>query len=239
MQMLDDEDKVGRVVECYLAILALGNPGYDLRRILLQSDYFDLPTPSTGEQERIKDAIAIIGQYVASQFTETEKVELNREIKRLLGEEHIRLEDVRFDRACFRAKWRVNDRLSYLSNVDCHEFLSSLEELLTREVDPKFQPIEIYLFGPFAGARPLPNSNLNIAIVSDAFAEVSQGQRKSLIQQLTNNVARLAVIGITFEEAENKYVLGDRKLLLISRHWPGYAVRWEVFPEKSIAASRA
>ena len=88
-------------------------------------------------------------------------------------------------------------------------------------------------------SRPLPNSNLNIAIVSDAFADMNLGERKSLIQQLTNDTPRLAVIGVTFEEAENKYSLGARRLLLISRCRPGHATQWELFPERNTAASKA
>jgi hypothetical protein len=239
MDMLGEGDKVGRVVQCYRDLLATGRPGYDLRRILQQSDYFDLPTSPTSEQERIRNAIAILGEYVASHFSEAERVELDSQIREFLGEQVIKFECAVFDRARVIAKMRVSYHLYSLSRVECDEFLNSLETLLTHEADPKFHPIEIYLFGPFAGARPLVNSNLNIAIVSDAFADMNLGQRKTLIQQLTNNTARLAAIGITFQEVENKYSLGDRKLLFRSRYWPGYAAQWELFPKRSTAAFKA
>jgi hypothetical protein len=239
MQILHDGDKVVTVATCYRALLPLGNPGYYPQEILLLSDYFDLPASWPSQRERIKDEIAKLGKYVASHFSEAEKVELNSKITEILSQWVIELEDVGFDYPCHKAKSRVSDHLHLLSGVDCYEFLGRLDTLLVDEGDPKLQPIAVYLFGPFAGARRLPNANLNIAIVSDAFAKMNLGQRKSLIQPLTYDAPRLAVIGVTFEEAENKYSLGARRLLLISRRWPGRATQWELFPERSTAAFKA
>ena len=157
MDWLIDGDGIDNTVACYQELIATAYRAYDPRKILLLTDYFKIPMPATSEQARIKSAIAIVGEHVASHFDECERAELNRRLKNSLCELAIRLECEDSDAADVTAS-ASDHRLYYLSGVDCGAFLLSLETLLTHESNPKFQPIEVYLFGPFATPSAAPRS---------------------------------------------------------------------------------
>jgi len=199
-----------------------------LPKMLKSGQYFYLPMPKTAKVLNLQSTFDNLRQFVNTSFTEREKGALNAQIKEILEAHLAQAPRNELDAITAKAKRDVVSRQLPVSVDEGHYFVKSLEILLYHgEVD--LVPCEVHLFGPCARGHSSPESHVNIAIISDGFGEINFRERKGILERLTErSESRLLPIGITPNEAKQKYSLGISKLLFLCKQKPGLAHNWEL-----------
>lgn len=203
-----------------------------VENLLRSGRYFDLLMPKTSKVLRLQSSFGELARFVDTNFAEGEKDALNVRMKEILEMHLAEFHRREAENITARANRDVVISRLPVSVDGGFDFIKSLEILLHNE-DFDLIPCEVNLFGPVARGDASPKSYVNIAVISVGFCAVPMDKRKELMNALTQrSKSRLIPIGVTPDEAEQKYALGETIFLFRCRERPAFALNWELSREK-------